>query len=357
MDERLLALLAPAAALAVGRLSRARGGPPKGGSGLKAVVPKSAAPQATLELRFTASDVTKDKFLGTLHGEGYDGREVYEIFARPDVVDLYAVYHANVPALQRKGQGALQESVWVSEFGHLDTAYHWARGHLAQRLKRDPSDITLTFGAFGDKGSPLKAVLWRPKVGDKVGQGRWPFSGAHPDAWQAPVSGVVKKLLPGGRYASVEWTNNEGRVTRFEEDVSTLRPYDLDVELWKAARERRRRELAGMSGSRLKSAVPGWSSVLARTADQVEPGRMPPILFGDGADFDTLSMVFFQLSRGRSGLVAVFYLKDKTTVDGLIYEARSRDDTFVIALLDDNAQETGEKRRIKYDDLVAIVIP
>jgi len=112
------------------------------------------------------------------------------------------------------------------------------------------------------------------KVGTWVGAGRWPARNAHPDHWPRPlrgqvldfcdvrawansiqfpedvphageVMGVALKMKAEGRLdglTPVCWEFDGHRRVLWEK-TATLRPYEDDVELWKAARALRRDEL------------------------------------------------------------------------------------------------------------------
>lgn len=106
------------------------------------------------------------------------------------------------------------------------------------------------------------------EIGTKVGAGRWPYYGAHPDCWGRPHAGVVLApndprlwkgtLAFGDRLPSqakvdnhlawinvnvpnripsvpVQWDFNGEKVVYWER-VESLRPYAKDLELWMQAR-------------------------------------------------------------------------------------------------------------------------
>ncbi|GMU20589.1 MAG: hypothetical protein AMXMBFR13_06860 [Phycisphaerae bacterium] len=105
------------------------------------------------------------------------------------------------------------------------------------------------------------------KIGDVVGAERWPYSAAHPDCWQQPLSGVVlavndvrawantlrfrgtptqeavdkhlANLRAKGellRHIPVLWDFGAHGSKVWWEPADRLRPYDKDVEAWRAAR-------------------------------------------------------------------------------------------------------------------------
>lgn len=105
------------------------------------------------------------------------------------------------------------------------------------------------------------------QVGDVVGAERWPYSGAHPDCWGQPWSGVVlavndprawtntlrfrgipsqkavdawiAELQARGevmRHVPVLWDFGSHGLRVWWEQADRLRPYHEDVEAWKVAR-------------------------------------------------------------------------------------------------------------------------